>query len=236
MSRPYRAAHSALFVIAGALGIVGASSTAVAQGSRPRMGVAADPAPERRPTTPYPGATVTIDPSWYTRQQSHRPFRHPMPLLPVGTYYVPAAPSYYGYYPSMGYGYYPPGGGYGYYPSGGNVYDTNGRPLSSYDWPAPNQYAPPIGTPDLSGSPYVVLEGGAMAVDFGNGDQRAVPSCTTLLSQGTPDGQPRTVFYQAPGDGLVLRAGQRGRVIGTPAAGARVCYTVDQFGRMVLDY
>ena len=222
MSSTDRAVRSALVVIAGALGIIGASATAVAQRA-PHPGLAAQPADAPRPTTPYPGASVIIDPSWYSRQPVPRPLHRHQQSAAVVVYYVPV-PSGYGYYPQGGYG-------------GGGVYDTNGRPLSSgFDAPAPTPYEYPAGTPDLSGSPYVVIEGGMMVVDFGNGDRRAVASCAALASTGTPDGQPRTLFYRAPVDGLVLRAGQRGRVIGTPTAGARVCYTADTYGRMVLDY
>ena len=126
-----------------------------------------------------------------------------------------------------------------YYPSGaGTVYDTNGRPLYTGYEAAPssenNDF--PVATPDLTGSPYVVIEGGTMIVDFGNGDRRAVPSCAAVEQASTPDGQPRTLFYRPPAYGLVLRQGQRGQVIGRPTAGARVCYTSDAYGRVVLDY
>jgi hypothetical protein len=93
-----------------------------------------------------------------------------------------------------------------------------------------------MSTPDLSGSPYVVVDGGMMVVDFGNADRRAIPSCAALELDGTPDGRPRTIFYRPPEDAVVLRAGQSGRVIGAPTAGARVCYTADAYGRMVLNY
>jgi len=36
--------------------------------------------------------------------------------------------------------------------------------------------------------------------------------------------------------GVVLRAGQRGRVVGVPPADAKACYTVDQYGRMAVDW
>jgi hypothetical protein len=218
-----RAARVALVIVAGTLVISGASSAAVAQGSRPRVAHAAEPVPVPHATTPYPGATVTIDPRWYRLQQFHAPIRrhqHPSRTPQVVYYPVPVG------YPSY------PQGGYG-----GGVYDTNGRPLySGFDTPAPSQYDPPIGVPDLSGSPYVVDDGGAMVVDFGNGDRRAVPSCAAVESAATPEGQPRTIFYRPSTGGLVLHAGQSGRVIGQPTAGARVCYTVDQYGRMVLAY
>lgn len=223
MSSTGCAVRSALVVIAGALGISGGSSTADAQRAHPRYGVAAQPAPEPRITTPYPGATVTIDPSWYDRRRIAAPGHRYQRSAPAVVYYYVPVPSGYAYASQAGYG--------------GNVYDTNGRPLySGFDAPAPSQYAPPIGTPDLSGSPYVAVDGGAMVVDFGNGDRRAIPSCALMASAATPDGQARTVFYQPSAYGVVLRAGQSGRVIGTPSAGARVCYMVDQYGRMVLDY
>jgi hypothetical protein len=52
----------------------------------------------------------------------------------------------------------------------------------------------------------------------------------------TPDGQPRTLFYRPPAYQLILRPGQRGQVLGKPTAGARVCYTNDAYGRVVLAY
>jgi hypothetical protein len=119
------------------------------------------------------------------------------------------------------------------------VCDANGGPvLKDFDTPvlAPDQgQAPPV-VPDLNGSPYVVLEGGAMLVDFRNGDRRAVPSCAKQASEQTPDGKPRTIFYTPPADGLILRAGERGEVLGAPPAGARSCYTLDVYGRVVLAY
>ena len=221
MSITGRAVRSALVVIAGMLGVVGVSSVAGAQRA-PRIGVAAQPvAQPPQMTTPYPGATVTIDPRLYDRRPVPSPARRQWQA--PGIFYAVPVPSGYPYYPSAGYG--------------GGVYDTNGRPLSgSYDAPTPGQYGYLVGTPDLSGSPYVVIRGGSMVVDFGNGDMRTIPSCALLASDRTPDGQSRTIFYQQSSGGLVLRAGQRGRVIGAPPAGARVCYTVDEYGRMVLDY
>jgi len=218
-----RAVRSAL-VVAGTVGIFVAPSRALAQRAHPRPGVAAQAPPVSQPTTPYPGATVTIEPGWYNNRRTlPGPLRRHQQSAPV-VYYVPVPSAYAGY----------SSGGYG-----GNVYDTNGRPLymGYYEMQAstpPSDF--PIGTPDLSGSPYVVGDGGAMQVDFGNGDRRTLPSCAALESDGTPDGQARTVFYRPPMDGVVLRAGQSGRVIGAPPAGARVCYTVDRYGRMVLDY
>jgi hypothetical protein len=144
-------------------------------------------------------------------------------------------------------------GGYGGY--GGPVYDANGRPLyNGYDWPAASQspYQPglspssyPLGpslnwyppaTPDLSGSAYVVLRDGSMQVDFGGGDTRTVPSCAAMDAQTDPAGRPRTIFYTPPPGGVTLHEGQRGRVLGRPAAGAHACYGADAFGRMALEF
>jgi len=138
---------------------------------------------------------------------------------------VPMGPGYGDYYGSYGYGYPPP--------RAGGVYDTNGRPMTPIGFDAgPAANAVPSYTPDLSGSPYVVIEGGAMLVDFATGDRRSIPSCAAQ----DPAGRPRTVFFEGGSTGLVLRQGQRGRVQGTPAAGARACYTADPWGRVVLQY
>jgi hypothetical protein len=166
---------------------------------------------------------VIIDPRIYTAPRGVRPGRGHQ--NPGGYGQAPV------YYPSVGYGM-----------GGGGVYDTNGRPLSSaYDAQAAAPMTPSGdygggATPDLSGSPYTVIDGGTMVVDFGNGDRRAVPSCASVEKASTPDGQPRTIFYRPPAYSLVLRAGQRGQVLGRPTAGARVCYTMDAYGRVVLAY
>ena len=68
MSMTHRAARSAL-VVAGMMSLVSASS-ALAQRSEKRYGFGAPPAPPSQPTTPYPGATVTIDPRWYPMEQA----------------------------------------------------------------------------------------------------------------------------------------------------------------------
>jgi hypothetical protein len=133
-----------------------------------------------------------------------------------------------------------PSYGYGYgYPGScvASVCDVNGHPvMRGFDEPEPYHPMSPAQVPDLSGSPYVALEGGVMFVDFGNGDRRNVPACAQQASASTPDGQPRTIFYTPPADGLILRAGSRGRVIGTPPAGALMCYGLDQYGRVALEY
>lgn len=239
MSRTNRRSHRVLAVVAGACAIVGAALPAAAQETRPpRIARAAQPAPPPPSATPYPGASVTIDPQWYEYQRSAAQPRYRHRSAPPAVYYVPV-PAGYPYYQS-----------YPAYPSGGGVYDTNGRPLSSgYDapvWAPQSQYgqgggaAPaytaPGYTPDASGSPYIVIDGGAMVVDFGDGDRRAIPSCFVLASERAPDGKERTLFYRPPVDGLVFRAGQRGQVIGRPAAGVRSCYTADAYGRIVLEY
>ena len=239
MSSTTRRSHRMLVVAAGACAIVGAALPAFAQESRaPRIARAGQPAPPPPSATPYPGASVTIDPQWYEYQRTTAQPRYRHPSAPPVVYYVPV-PAGYPYYQS-----------YPTYPSGGGVYDTNGRPLSSgFDAPvwAPSSqygqggagapgYTAPGYTPDVSGSPYVIIDGGAMVVDFGNGDRRAISSCAALAAERAPDGKARTLFYRPPVDGLVFRAGQRGQVIGRPAAGVNSCYTADAYGRTVLDY
>ncbi|MDB4879067.1 MAG: hypothetical protein JWL60_513 [Gemmatimonadetes bacterium] len=202
-----------------------AAPAADAQRSQPRPGVGApDPVPTA-PTVPYPGANVTFDPRAYTLPRtgtSHR--RAPaQPGTPPVVYVIPVPVGGYGDYGSYGYGYPPP--------RAGGVYDTNGRPMSSIGFEAgPAASAAPSYTPDLSGSPYLVVEGGAMLVDLASGERRSVPPCAVQ----DPDGRPRTVFFQGGSAGVVLRQGQRGRVQGSPAAGARACYAVDSWGRVVL--
>jgi hypothetical protein len=98
------------------------------------------------------------------------------------------------------------------------------------------QYAAPASTPDLRGSAYVVGEGGAMIVDFGDGYRRAIPSCAAVAAEATPDGHPRTLFYQPPSDGIILREGSTGLVMGKPAGAAHVCYAADAWGRTELRY
>ncbi len=136
--------------------------------------------------------------------------------------------------------YYPAPGVSSYYPSagyGGQVYDATGRPLyDEADAFQRSRVETPLGGPDFSGSPYQVTGGGAMVVDFGNGDRRTIPACAVLDAERTPDGRPRTIFYRSPVEALVLRAGARGRVQGRPPAGALVCYAADRYGREVLAY
>ena len=223
MSRLSIARCTALAAVA-ALGVGGISSTAVAQRTTPRPALGPRPVPPA-PTSPYPGATVIVDPRAFLGQQQQPRFRPGRGHQNQGAFVQTPV-----YYPAGGYG----GGG-------GGVYDTNGRPLwSGYDAQPAAPMAPqgdfPAATPDLSGSPFSVIDGGTMVVDFGNGDRRAVPSCASVEKASTPDGQPRTVFYRPPAYGLVLRAGQRGQVLGRPTAGARVCYTMDAYGRIVLAY
>lgn len=230
MSRLSIARHAAL-TVAAAVAVCGASSTAAAQRTTPRPALGPNPTPAR-PSTPYPGATVYVDQWAYTHQPGVRPIRRHRNQNNFGN--GAQAPIY---YPVEAYG------------SAGGVYDTNGRPLwAGYEAQAQGVTQPmapaapqgdggfPGGTPDLSGSPYTVIEGGTMIVNFGNGDRRAVPSCGAVEKASTPDGQPRTVFYRPPAYTLVLRAGQQGQVLGRPAAGARVCYTMDTYGRTVLSY
>lgn len=217
MSIMSRAARAAIVVIAGTVGV---ASTAAGQ-KHPRIGYAASPPPPPpQISTPYPGATVTIDPRLY-QLQSARPPRSPQRRTRV--VYV-AVPVPYGsaYYPGAGYG--------------GGVTDANGRPLAaSFDAPEPDRYGYGLGTPDLAGAPYLAIEGGDMVVDFGRGEKRIFPSCAAATSARTPDGQARTVFYRPGSEGLILRPGQRGRIRGVPAADESACYTTDRYGRMALE-
>jgi hypothetical protein len=219
MSNIPRAARSALVVMAGLVALAAASSSALAQRVPPVVGRAGGLPPASIPTTPYPGATVTVDRRFVGAQQVQRQGIRHQRQQPQ-TYYPVAS------YPAYGYG------------GGGGVYDTNGRPLYVGEAPAaaPTYGDFPVATPDLSGSPYVVVDGGTMIVNFGNGDRRAVPACAAVEAAGTPEGLPRTVFYRPPAYQLVLRAGQRGEVVGRPAAGARVCYGNDAYGRVALAF
>jgi hypothetical protein len=225
MSRTACWTRIAVALVVGVTSIASAP-IAHAQRAHPVIAHAAD-APPPQPTmpfTPYPGATVTIDPRSYgapPRGAQRSPYQG---RYDRGGYYA-ASPVY--YYPAPYY----PSGGYG-----GGVYDTSGRPLSAYYDAPPPQPDAPVGVPDLTGSPYTVVNGGTMMVDFGNGDRRAVPACAKLAAEGTPDGRPRTIFYTPQAGGLVLRPGAQGRVHGAPSAGARVCYEADAYGRVVLSY
>jgi hypothetical protein len=235
MSSTRRAARSALVVLAAMVAIVAFASVAGAQRNPPRIGRAGQAPPQPTAGVPYPGATVIVQP--FSGQQVGGQFPHNQFSRRHdrrGSDGFASAPVVYP--------------GYGAYGSVSGVYDTNGRPLyAGYEImqaqaqqqqaPAPGSYNDfPAITPDLSGSPYAVIEGGTMVVDFGNGDRRAVPSCAAVESASTPDGKPRTLFYRPPAYQLILRPGQRGQVFGKPTAGARVCYTNDQYGRVVLAY
>jgi hypothetical protein len=196
---------------------------------QPRVGRAASPPPAPpQMTVPYPGATVTVDPQLYQLWYQQRfPQRYPQQRRLHDRGVSP------GYYPQVqaSYPVYP------YYPSiSGGVTDANGRPLYIENDPSPYQGGYGLGTPDLGGAPYVAGANGTMAVDFGNGDTRTVPSCAAQSAERAPNGQPRTIFYQPGSGGVILREGQRGRVLGTPPAGANVCYTTDRYGRMALDW
>jgi hypothetical protein len=229
MSSTGRAAHAAVVIIAGLLGVTGTSSTAIAQRHGPVAPRAAQPQPVRPAQRQRIGFAVEARPNSDQRSFSmlnddqrfssrHRLNRVSAPVI---VYYVPVPSG--DDYPSRGYG--------------GGVYDTDGRPLyAAYEMQVARQSVSAISLPDLSGSPYVVTEGGAMVVDFGDGYRRTVPSCAVLSAAATPDGHPRTIFYQGPPDGIILRAGSTGRVRGTPAGSANVCYAVDAYGRTELRY
>ena len=231
-----RASRTALIIIAGALGVIGATSAAGAQIRRQGVAQAARPAAQTPP--PRRAAPVSVYPSGSGMRIGYAGERTQGLFLGQGQFrqhrqqqrFVPPVV----YYPVPSYGY-----GYGYAPTGCgvSVCDVNGNPvMRGFDEPGQNQTLSPAMVPDLSGSPYVALEGGVIFVDFGNGDRRNVAACAQQAAAATPDGQPRTIFYTPQADGLILRAGSRGRVIGTPPAGALMCYGLDQYGRVALAY
>ena len=225
MSRSLQVRRFTTAAMTGLVGVVALACVASAQ-QKPRIGRAASPPPPPpQMTVPYPGATVTVDPQlyqlWYQQNQPQRnPLPHHRPPYERGAppvYYVP-----YPVYPS--------------YPSyGGGVTDANGRPLYSETAPPPAEGGYGLGTPDFSGTPYVVDQDGRMVVDFGHG-VRTISSCAAESAERAPDGKPRTIFYQPASGGVILRQGQRGRVIGVPPDGAKACYTVDGYGRMAVDW
>ena len=213
MSITTRAMYAAA-VVAALSAITGALSTASAQRGRPTQREA------ERVTRPSSGISVSIDGRGNDRRMPSERRNNGRWVQPR-VYYVPV-PVYYTGYSSRGHG--------------GGVYDTNGRPLGEAYEVQANQYGYGVGTPDLSGTPYVVGDGGAMVVDFGDGLRRSFASCAALSANATPDGHSRTVFYQLPADGIILRAGQSGRVRGTPPGGVDACYAVDAYGRTELRY
>lgn len=245
--RSVRAALAAAVLV-----LAGAASLANAQRQLPRLGVAGQPrAPRTGTAADYPpndprrgagqssGWNAQGDPRrdgpWADNRDPRRhgqsygnrdPRRQVRNGGPSVIYVVP---------PGYGYGYAPGA----YYPApayyGSGVYDANGRPLYVGTEPAGQQESFSY-TPDLSGSPYSVTDEGMMVVDFANGERRAFPSCADAVDARDPQGRPRTIFYQPTDYWMVLRPGQRGRVQGTPPAGAQACYAVDSAGRVVLRY
>ena len=230
-----RATARTVVMAAGMMAMLVAADTAAAQQRRgPRIGLAAQPRPE-------PTADPRRDPSWYGLGDPRRPqdprradrgwdHRSHGPTV----IYVPV-PADYGY----GYGYGPGAyyGGGAYYPTRvfGGVTDANGRPLTTGYETAPS--AGGYGyTPDLSGAPYAVSDEGMMVVDFPSGERRAFPSCAESADARDPQGRPRTIFYRSPDYWMVLRPGQRGRVLGDPPTQAKACYAIDSTGRVVLRY
>ncbi len=228
MSLAPRAARSVAIVSAALLGIHGLSSTAGAQ--RARVGTAASAQPERgqkdwplsgvhvstssgQRDWPLPGVHVSTG-ERRIPQQSRRSSR-PAPRI----IYVPVL---------VDVGHRAPSG----------VNDSNGRPLGeAYEMQSSAESSSfPAYTPDLSGTPYVVIESGAMVVDFGDGVRGTFDSCAVSAAKATPDSQPRTIFYRPPADGIVFRAGHSGRVRGAPPGGTKACYAADAYGRTELRY
>ena len=210
-----------------ALAAVAAAPLLGAQ-SASRRGIAVEPEPIVRtmPYSPYPGASVTIDPRGQPPRVPARHHRYSPYDGGTTVVYVPVPVPYDGdEYPRSGRAAYPSG-------SYGGAYDVNGRPLSIGFSTVPARDAVPSYTPDLSGSPYIVVENGAMLVDLPNGERRSVPSCAMQSASRDPDGRARTIFYQPSEYGLVLREGSTGRVQGSSEGS--VCYGLDSFGRVTL--
>jgi hypothetical protein len=241
MTRSTRGAYVAV-AAATVLMLAAAAQQAGAQQRGLRIGVAAPP-----PPAPPAGQGVG-QPGYYTQQQqpprdpryrsqgwngNHRGDQRPR-RSGTTVIYVPVPGDYgYGYpaavYPSNYYGstYYAPRSYTG-------VTDANGRPLTESLEPAQTDgYGY---TPDRSGSPYSVTDESMMVVDFQSGERRAFPSCAWQEQAHDPQGRPRTIFYQPQDYWMVLRPGQRGRVLGNPPAGVQACYAIDQVGRVVLRY
>lgn len=237
-------AACAAWVLAGVLGVSGMSSTATAQVRRQPQGAQpAPPQPMQAAPRPLPQPTTgprigfAADPNQFQVPNRFQvPGQFPFPSqfqFPFRRHFQqPYAPAVIYYPVPMGYFYYPSG-------CGASVCDVNGnRVMRGFDEPEPyRQPQSPAAVPDLTGSPYVALDGGAIVADFGNGDRRTIASCAAEQSVMTPDGQPRTIFYSPPADGLILRQGARGNIMGTPASpGVRMCYGLDQYGRVTLLY
>lgn len=222
----FKATRATAFLV-GSLGVAALSLSAGAQirhqPSQPAQATPAPTPPPRRLAPPPPSAFRPPVRVGYAAEPYHQApyyqYRQQQRYLPPVVYY-----------PVYGYAYVPSG-------CGASVCDVNGNPvLRGFDDPMAAQGMSPAMVPDLSGSPYVALDGGVIFVDFGNGDRRNVPACAQQASESTPDGQPRTIFYSAQADGLILRPGSRGRIVGTPPAGAAICYGLDQYGRVALAY
>lgn len=240
-----RAAGVAL-VMAGALALGGTASVAAAQRSTPRPAVGTNPHRGRgepdhqRKDRDRDGRFDPLDPHFRPPGADRRDRRSGNTVI-----YLPADGVNGAVYPQPGV-YYPQDGIYAapgiytpqgvYYPSGGGMgtlIDASGRPV------APGMAGGAGGglayTPDLSGSPYVVGDDGLMLVGLPGGE-RTFPSCASLSAARDPSGKPRTIFYQPRTYGLVLRAGQEGRVQGTPPKGTNACYGIDAVGRVALLY
>jgi hypothetical protein len=245
MTRSTRGAYVAI-AAASVLALAGFAPQAGAQRGL-RIGVAAPPppAPPAGQGVGYPGyyqqqqppQRAPRDPRWQSPgwNGGHDGYHQRPRRSGTTVIYVPVPADYgYGYPPAV----YPSNGYYGqgyYVPrSYTGVTDANGRPLTESLEPAPSEsYGY---TPDRSGSPYTVTDESMMVVDFQSGERRAFPSCAYQEQAHDPQGRPRTIFYQPQDYWMVLRPGQRGRVLGTPPAGVQACYAVDQVGRVVLRY
>ncbi|MEO8620921.1 MAG: hypothetical protein ABI625_07640 [bacterium] len=100
---------------------------------------------------------------------------------------------------------------------------------------APTYYYPP-GEYVVSGAPYQVLTDGSVLVNFGNGYERVLRSCTQSTDnsvQVNQTGRDALGRILPPPGIAALQAGTRGQAIGnTPARNANACYRHDARGRV----
>ena len=216
-----RSTRSVVITCLAVAGIAAVASPAAAQ-RKPRIATAAQPTASPPRMYPFFGVTDLRDApgSRADQRQVRLPNRHRDVRTPM-VYYVPVP--VYGRPARLGRTH--------------GVYDTSGRPLSGTTEHVTYAAAGDLpGTPDLSGSPYTVTEDGVMVVAFANGVRRSVTACAAEAARKTPDGQPRTVFFQSGSAGVILPGGDSGRVRGEPNGAESVCYTADSYGRLVLAF
>lgn len=86
----------------------------------------------------------------------------------------------------------------------------------------------------LTGAPYLALSDGTVLVNFGNGYERVLRQCATILQPQSYDQTARDPYGRIPDPpGIAaLRAGARGEMQGmTPPPTSVACYRTDEYGR-----